>query len=592
MTDFYYRSDVAGPGSGTLADPFNSLSSGAAGPNNRYFFYSTSLWSATGSNLSGFFPAKLVYDNVQLLAYGPSGSLPTFSGFRTPSWTLDPATGTYWTTVTYGGFVTRGGQALRHVHWPPGTSVSGGISSLIGSMPLDSYTLDYEDSPNRIYIRISGSLGDAPLQVSDVRHILNTNAAGSGANTGLVIDSLAFTGASRSALYVNRNVAQLRNLDIKFCGGERDLLTSTWVGSGIDLTSGADGSIVDNCRIGYVYAAPVFVELTGSGATLSNVTVQNSTLYESGRSGVELNVQNTSSSISGCTVQLNTVYNVGQGCSSWNASAGYTGNGVLLTADFASSSVTTNTVARNRIRNCQTGVTVNSRATSVNAVQGNLILNPGQQNLAGVTLMHGLGTSTLNALGNTVENTANAFDANANLGGTSFFNLINNTVVTSINAVRTNSSCTLTMSNNVIQGCTGQVVNGTVGTLITDTNYLSSNVSDGGYTINGNDVRGAMVSFDSTTSYVPVSGSGTYSGGKTIGSFFQDYNGNTFGTPSWPFGAYTVYSALPLPSSPSVLLVREKWFSILVSPSTTQFTWSARDVPLTDTGSGFFNFFE
>lgn len=592
MTDFYYRSDVAGPGSGTLADPFNSPSSGAAGPNNRYFFYSTSTWSATGSDLSGFFPAKLVYDNVQLLAYGPSGSLPTFSGFRTPSWTLDLATGTYWTTVTYGGFATRGGQALRHVHWPPGTAVSGGISSLISSMPLDSYTLDYEDSPNRIYIRISGNLGDAPLQVSDVRHILNTNAAGSGANTGLVIDSLSFTGASRSALYVTRNVAQLRNLDIKLCGGERDPLTSTWVGSGITLGAGSDGSIVDNCRSGFVYAAPVLLEVTSTSSSLTNITVQNSTLYECGRSGVELSVQNTNSSVSGCTIQLNTMYNVGQGCSSWNASLGYTGNGVLLTADFTGSAVTGNTMARNRIRNCQTGVTVNSRSTSVNAVQGNLILNPGQRNLAGVTLMHGLGASTLNVLGNTVENTSNAFDANANLGGTSFFNLINNTVVTSVNAVRTNSASTLTMRNNVIQGCTGQVVTGTAGSLVTDTNYLSSNVSDGDYTVNGNDVRGAMVSFDSTTSYVPVSGSSVYTGGQTIGSTFQDYNGNTFGTPAWPLGSYTSYVSLPLPSQVPVPLVREKWFSILVSPSTTQFTWSARDVPLTDTGSGFFNFFE
>jgi hypothetical protein len=303
--------------------------------------------------------------------------------------------------------------------------VAGGISQLVNSMPLDSYTIDYEDSPNRVYIRISGNIGDATLQVSDVRNILNTNPTGSGTNTGLVIDSLAFTGASRSAILLTRNVGQLRNLQIKACGGERDPLLSVWQGTGIEVIDGSDGSIIDNCSIGYVYNAPVAITTSTTSATLTNVTVQNSTLYESGRSGIEVRAQANSVQLSGHTLQLNTVYNIGSTCSSWNSSLGYVGTGIRLAADVTSGKVYSCAARRNTLRNCQIGASVQSRTGGTNDFTGSLVLNPGQRNQSGFLVIHGLSHTIMDVFGTTVENVTNAFDTDTGLGSTSAYNSTN-----------------------------------------------------------------------------------------------------------------------------------------------------------------------
>lgn len=595
MADYFYRSDVAGTGSGTSADPYKDPSSGPVGPNNRYFFYSASVWSAVGVGSNGFFPtAKMTQNNVQFLAYGPSGSKPTFSGLRvvpTGSWTLDAPSGTYWTTVTYGGHVVRGGSMMKMFYWPQGTLAAGGILTLISEMPMDSFVLDYESNPNRIYIRISGGLNDAQLQVSDSEVIMNTNTSGTGSFTGVIVDSLAFRGASRSAIFATTHAGiQLRNLDIRFCGGKRNNTFNRWEGHGIQLALGTDSAVVDACFMSHAYASPIVVDSSQSvGTSINNISIQNNSLYEAGRAGIETVVSVASSNINNLTILQNVIENVGVNCSTWNTIPNETGAGIRISAEAVGSKSSNASIRQNRIANCAVGISVQSLMAATNVVSGNLVINDKAKNVAGVLLYNGSEPSTLVAVGNIVHNVQTAYDSNDNSGVPATLSVANTTVVQSSTGFRANNQF-LSIRNSLIQGC-NVVLTGQILSVDRSNNYLSSNVNFGQYILSSSDVIGPNISFDSATNFMPKSGSAVFTGGVDLGSnSYVDYYGGFFGSASnWTRCGAAYYMQFSYPQLPSVSLQPGRWFLLQTSGKNT---WAPLLKMFATDSTGFFVFFE
>lgn len=595
MADYYYRSDVSGVGTGTLADPYREPSSGPLGPNNRYFFYSASVWSNFGAGSSGFFPtAKMLQNNVQFLAYGPSGSMPTFNALRTVpsgSWTFDAVSGTYWTTVSQGGHVVRGGEMMKMFHWPPGTLGAGGISTLMSSMPMDSFVLDYESATNRIYIRISGGISDAELQVSDSEVIMNTNIAGTGSYSGVVVEGLAFRGASRSAIHARTHTGiQLRNLNIKFCCGKRNTTLNSWEGHGIQLGIGTDNAVVDNCNIGYVYNSPIIVDPADVvGSNINGVTIQNNTVFEAGRAGIETVVNASSSNINNLTVVQNVVENVGANCSTWNTVPGEIGVGIRVSAEAVGAGASGASVRQNRLANCAIGLSFQSRSAATNIASGNLIINDKSKNQVGILLYNGTGSSTLNAVGNIVHNVQYAYDSNDTSGVPATLNVAHTTIVQSNTGFRTNNQF-LSLRNSLIQGCS-VVLSGQTLSVTSSNNYLASNVNYGQYVLAPSDTVGPNITFDSATNFMPASNSPVITGGVNIGSTsYVSYYGGFFGSTSvWSRCSAPYYSAFTYPQLPPATLLQGSWFLLQTSGKNT---WAPLyRITATDSG-GFFVFFE
>jgi hypothetical protein len=536
----------------------------------------------------------MLQNNVQFLAYGPSGSKPIFSGLRVVTalgWIFDPISETYWSYVTNGGHVIRGGQMMKMFHWPPGTLAAGGISTLISEMPMDSFVLDYESSPNRIYIRISGSLNDAELYVSDSDVIMNTNMNDSGSYTGVVVEGLAFRGASRSAIFAHTHAGiQFRNLDIRFCGGKRNTTYNRWEGHGIQLAWGTEGATVDACFMSHVYTSPIIVDSSEYvGTSINNVTIQNNSLYEAGRAGVETVVNSASSNINNLTVLQNVIENVGANCSTWNAIPGEVGSGVRISAEAVGSGASNALIRQNRIANCAIGISVQSRIAATNVATGNLVINDKARNVAGVLLYNGTNSSTLVAVGNIIHNVQYAYDSNDNSGVPASLVVANSTIVQSATGFRANNQF-LSIKNSLVQGC-NIVLSGQILSVARSNNYFSSNTNYGQYVLSFTDVVGPNISFDSVTNFMPKSGSSVLTGGVDIGAnTYIDYYGGFFGSASnWTRCAAAYYMEFSYPQPPNAGLQPGTWFLLQTAGKNT---WA----PLTKTtitdSNGFFLFFE
>lgn len=555
MADYYIHNGANG--SGSISSPYNALTNAPQGSDNRYFFKRGGTYPVINLNY-------LKWDRVTIGAWGPGSQRPIMSGYVTrpaSDWTYESSTGTYWCTATLpadnsasvsSGHVRRGGVMLFCEVEERGATP--------GNMRANSSLL--RRSQSRMYIKIDGSINDAPLELSHSRYGMATGIGR--AATENYFFELVLQGCSVHGLILaDSSYARIEDLDAIGMGGEWRSWAGYHLGNGFEFTAGTEGLRMKRCRARYMFDSGFSPQIyEGSAYTLQDQILQDVSAEECGLYGLEYSTQSANQTIQNITVERYLGRNVGGpdlggGCT-WVNSTNGSGYGIGFVGN--SPSVGTSTLTNMLVRDatlidCQGALLAFPKGVSTMEFENIHVKNTRRMNTGLSLVKHR--TLDVKVRGFIVDNCNNAISESDHDGGYSGTVLLGNGLLrnctTGINRA---SNITTTLRNTVVEGV-NTLGGGSGGTLTGGYNRINgSSGSLGNYSLAGTDTRNqTALTYDSAIPHMLANGSAEYSGGATYSGVETsvDILGQQFGAGGvWAQGAYAKYnsSGSPVPSPP------------------------------------------
>jgi hypothetical protein len=324
MTIHHVDTSLTVDGSGSLANPYNTIASVVTGAGDTVLIKTGTLVPAVS------IPIGLQSKNtVTIGAYG-SGDKPEISGGTVRAdWTQDAGNGVWYRDYASNivGNIVQDGAPLKFVAWTTN------IATTAVLMVAGSFSFDYNTF--RLYIKpSSGVPSDHEYIVSERNYCLTNSAAVSGA----VVRDLKLTHASRHALlFFNKTDFLLDGNEIQFVGGFRD--TAHHLGNGFELSAGCLRGRIQNNEWSDIFDSGSTSQLyEGVAARIHSHEYYSNIARRCGLAGIEISCQTANQSIENIMVDGLVVDGLGRGWSDGGTGgAGSGGIGVsLLTQDVSS----------------------------------------------------------------------------------------------------------------------------------------------------------------------------------------------------------------------------------------------------------------
>jgi hypothetical protein len=547
-TPLWFDADYAGFATGTQSAPYNQLTQGGALDD--VVYYLKGKFSKYDDNLSIFPPDKLTKNNVQVRNW-PGVARAILSGLKTiasGSWTFvssSSGVNKYYTSVQFGGIALRGGVPLKVCHLSTGGGAQTRANS-VASMVADSFLWDHVNK--RIYINITGALTDAPLQVSTTRFGFYQGIGGQ-TTAGMVIDGIDVEGCSVHGLNPGGAMpgAQISNCMFRFIGGEYN--GSYYYGNGLEVGLGSDGFVVDNCDFAYCYDAGFSPQIYSSPSQgLNGFTIKNSRFYECGLAGLEISTQAGGGFIRNGLVYKCKFYSNGYGASAWADSSNQGGVGVDLRGQGASGSFVTDiTFELCDLYNNRTAVDIRNQSGAGQASRINFLntrlRSPSGRKTNAFEIYSDTGSTgvVITMRGGALAQFTTSINQMSGFAGPTTVNLRHVSVIDNTTVAERRTGLTYSIVNSLLQS-NGTLANGSAGSQSNSYNATRSNSSAGTYSASNDTALGATVNFDSTETFMPVSGSAIFTTSGTAQSpVFSDAFGNSF-SPTWARNGYAAYA--------------------------------------------------
>ncbi|MGQ0619524.1 MAG: right-handed parallel beta-helix repeat-containing protein [Panacagrimonas sp.] len=260
-------------------------------------------------------------------AYG-TGVLPTFNSSVPVSGWESNGNGIYSKVVPLAppgvgglGNVTENGVMMTHVSW------NGSGTGSLNAAPLRSFTFNFFD--NRLYIKPT----TAPAGNVYLASTLQAGIRAEG-RSDINIQNVNVTRSSLHGIALNNcDRCSVRNSTISDGGGAVTYQFSNpylYTGNGVEYSGRSDGGLVDNVRVTNMFDSGVSPQTFVPNSRVNGITFQNLTLERNGYAGVEMSVlpSGAYSTLSNITVSNVTIVDTGRG---WSGNRyGSTGHGVLI----------------------------------------------------------------------------------------------------------------------------------------------------------------------------------------------------------------------------------------------------------------------
>lgn len=482
MATYYIDPSAATNGSGTEESPYNTLSGVTPADNDVFLFKCNTTY------LGSLETTHLAANNLMFGNYG-TGEKPILTSLVIPSWTQNS---TYSTVYEYslgsnlGGNVSENGVPLQCVIWT--TNLATTFATMTpGSYTYDATTFTYYVLPNK------------PFEFSN--YAISTilyGAYSTSAFTGLTVTGLHFKGFSRHGIVLlNRNDVNVNNCQFTLLGGNSS--SGTYVGNGIECSSGCTGGLIYSNVFTYIFDSPITTQIYSNSGTVKNYKIYNNVINDGGLYGIEITVAGgsvTNATISNIEVYNNIVRNIGYNFRPKNV----TGRGIHVGGNQATSTLNGIVIRNNIVTNCRWGLSDSAGATA-NILFSNNIVTTTQTPTNG----RGIYTSgSVTYLGNIIKGYFYGVGSYGTVTGRT--GKVYNCVITDAEEAIQQDANTGTLEiKNCVVWSNSRLVRIAVSGLTTtfQYNYWKSGITNGGVTVDGTNTQ--VSSFPLTTTFtLPV----------------------------------------------------------------------------------------
>lgn len=275
MANKYADSTVAGPGAGTIGDPFKRLSSVVLGAGETLFLKCGSVFRETLP------AASIAAATLTVTSYG-TGALPIICGSDiVTNWTRSPD----YPTVFYydlgsatGGNVSENGEPMACVFWTD-------LATTAPLIPDGGYSYDWAN--RRVYINPTfGKVVDITFEVSTRLYGIQSTAA----FAALTISGVEFRGQSRNAIDLQNRTTTIFDLGVMRQIGGHTTDGVTYVGNGFQVSGGCNSSSCRNSLFEDIFDSPITPQLFSNSQVLNGFTAYGNTINRCGFFGVEVTI--------------------------------------------------------------------------------------------------------------------------------------------------------------------------------------------------------------------------------------------------------------------------------------------------------------
>lgn len=234
----YIDYSAATNGTGTLVNPYNTISGIILQQNQSYLFKS-------GTIIPDDIGPMTNADGVSIGMYG-TGARPIIDRSVEASGFTFNATYGLWQKVIASEFgnVTEDGMPLKAIYWGVGGSSVNDIATVGPTMTPGSFTFDL--GANILYIKpTSGTFSDHVYRYSQGLYGLRSTNA----NRTILIEDLVIRQASRHGLNLfNKKDVLCRNIETQIIGGYWSPSGNYYLGNGYEFSAGTAGIEVEFCK--------------------------------------------------------------------------------------------------------------------------------------------------------------------------------------------------------------------------------------------------------------------------------------------------------------------------------------------------------
>ena len=350
MATIYVNPNVAGTGSGTLADPYKSTSSITPSAGD-------TIAIAKGTVLrEQIATAAIAANNLTITSYG-TGDAPIISGAEiVSSWSATAVPGIFSTTLgsNLGGNVSENGLPMTCVFF------NTNIATTAPSIPTGGFSFDTANYI--VYIRPTGGLPtNNTYEVSQRLYGIYSTASYS----GLTVTGLSFRNQSRNSIYlINRSTTNINNNQFCIVGGYRSGGVS--VGNAVELSYSCNSSKINYNTFEDIFDVAATYQIYNNSVSISDCEIIGNSIKRTGFYGIEISIVGavTNSSLVNIKVTNNTVELAGY---AWRPTD-VTGRGIHVDAAQATSTISNVLVSENTLKNCRWGLSENTRGSTSSGV--------------------------------------------------------------------------------------------------------------------------------------------------------------------------------------------------------------------------------
>jgi hypothetical protein len=551
MPTYYFNPAAVGStGVGTLANPFTNqtqLYSMPRADNNTLLFARGTRWTPGLVGTNGSFEGWLIpddlfnYNNFVIDAYG-EGDLPIIDGSVPLSgWALVAGYSDVYRASMPGvtAYFNRFGNIVQGTNVPFFVRWAGSVSASLANSQGNALVQFYDYNTNTWYIKTPNNPSSNLVRAASWR-LLASNTT-SVKRYGFQLKNIRIElFASNPFIFAGLDGMLIQGCQGWSIGGIWRPEVGFYEGNWLDIRSGCDNAIIEDCVIEDVFDAGVSPQFASSWGyvwtSLSNVTIRNNTFRRCGLAGVEIVIQQPDTDlITGTLIEDNIFEDCGKGPFGWGSTKGGDGAAVNFGQNGSGSisALSTETTIRyNRIIDSQICNGDFKGPTKIYAY-GNICtmsagkIYPGDGGFTMIWTVSNTnpGNQQLYAYANVIDGYPAAFQM-ASWSANNFpVEIIArfNTILNCTSAFNGNSraNTTLRIANNTISNCTNGVTGWGSGTFQTLGGNRLSSVTTDGFTLAGTDTTGQPNPVFEAN-YIPPVDSGLYSDGVAgLGEYFD-----------------------------------------------------------------------